>query len=403
METIVVEYGCESAGNLTRIVDGVANATVYNHNEWSLVESVVEPSTTPFRHGPAIGLIVLPPPAGRSLLETWATTDLPVLLDLAPCYAGGPLIRHGRSACDITNRLAAHRIPGDPMTVLRRVAYWVAVRDVWEPLVRSTRIVEGLAYQSALRFVGGRTLEEALEQVTELVEQGFDISLDFFGEGLDEPSRVDEVLTQYGRAAEAMSVFDGRVDLELVPSHLGIDHSTEFFVEHAAKLGAQLPYGTRLQVSAEESHRTDRIVAGSIQLRERGIPVATTVQANLRRSPADIERLIGAGVGIRLVKGAYLEDSETAHAWGEPTDLAFVTLAQQISDHGIPDVALATHDPVLREALLPTFASPTVEMLLGVRHQDAVGLIERGIPVRLYVPFGDDWFRYWVRRRVEAL
>ncbi len=289
------------------------------------------------------------------------------------------------------------------MTSLRRVAYWLVVRDGWEPLVRSTKVVEKFAYRSARRFVGGRSLEEAHDRIRELVGRGFHISVDFFGEGLDEPSDIPAVLAQYRRAAAATTEFDGWVDLEVVPSHLGIDHSPEFFVENAATVGSLLPQQARLQVSGEESHRTDRIIDASIQLRKLGIPVVATVQANLRRSPEDVERLIEADVGIRLVKGAYLEPPKMAHAWGEATDRAFVRLAHQISSHGIHDVALATHDPVLQEALLPLFGSATVEMLLGIRNQDAIDLLNRGTAVRLYVPFGDDWFKYWVRRRVEAL
>ena len=286
---------------------------------------------------------------------------------------------------------------------LRWIAYWLAVRDGWEPLVRSTRMLEDLAYRSARRYVGGRTLEETSERIRDLVNRGFLISLDFFGEGLKEPSEVHRILAEYQQAAAESSKFDGKVDLEVVPSHVGIDHSVDFFIENTATIGSLLPHSSRLQVSGEESRRTERIVDASIELRRLGIPVVTTVQANLRRSPADVERLIEADVGIRLVKGAYLEPPATAHAWGEPTDRAFVRLAHQIRSHGIDNIALATHDPVLHEALLPVFSAATVEMLLGVRHPDAVHLMEQGTPVRLYVPFGDSWFKYWVRRRVESL
>lgn len=264
-------------------------------------------------------------------------------------------------------------------------------------------MLEGLAYRSARRFVGGKNLEETRERIRDLVSRGFLISLDFFGEGLDEPSEIHGILAEYRQAAAATSEFDGKVDLEVVPSHVGLDHSVDFFVENAATIGSLLPPSARLQVSGEESRRTERIIDASIEVRKLGIPVVTTVQANLRRSPDDVQRLIEADVGIRLVKGAYLEPATTAHAWGEPTDRAFVRLAHQISSHGIDDIALATHDPVLHEALLPVFGAATVEMLLGIRHEDAATLMEQGTPVRLYVPFGDDWFRYWVRRRVESL
>ena len=104
-------------------------------------------------------------------------------------------------------------------------------------------------------------------------------------------------------------------------------------------------------------------------------------------------------MAIRLVKGAYVE-AAAAHRYGEETDLAFLRLARELHAAGA-DVALATHDPILREALVQLEAV-SVEMLLGVRNDDIRDLVERGIPVRLYVPYGRDWFRYWMRRIAES-
>jgi proline dehydrogenase len=156
-----------------------------------------------------------------------------------------------------------------------------------------------------------------------------------------------------------------------------------------------------LQVSAEESWRTPAIIDASIELHKDDVPIVTTVQANLRRSLSDINRLADAGVPVRLVK-AYVEPSGVAHRWGVETDTAYARIAHRLRDAGA-ETALAPHDPVLREALLPAFDHVTIEMLLGVRMNDALDLVSRGETVRIYVPFGDDWFRYWMRRRVESL
>jgi proline dehydrogenase len=105
---------------------------------------------------------------------------------------------------------------------------------------------------------------------------------------------------------------------------------------------------------------------------------------------------------VRLVKGAYVEDAAVALPWGEPTDLAYLELAHELSRGGA-EVVLATHDPVLREALLAALPGLGVEMLLGIRDGDARALAARGVPVRVYVPYGDDWFRYAMRRFAESL
>jgi hypothetical protein len=89
-----------------------------------------------------------------------------------------------------------------------------------------------------------------------------------------------------------------------------------------------------------------------------------TVQANLRRSPQDVARLAAAGVPVRLVKGAYVEPAGLAYPWGEETDVAFLRLAHQLRETGAA-FSLATHDPVLREALLLALGPSPVEMLLG--------------------------------------
>jgi len=129
--------------------------------------------------------------------------------------------------------------------------------------------------------------------------------------------------------------------------------------------------------------------------------VAATLQANLRRSPRDGLMLAEAVVPIRLVKGAYVEPPAVAHAWGDETDIAFAELAHELHRAGA-EVSLATHDPVLREALLPAMPGVGVEMLLGVRPDDQAALAARGVPVRVYVPYGDGWFRYAMRRLAES-
>lgn len=91
-----------------------------------------------------------------------------------------------------------------------------------------------------------------------------------------------------------------------------------------------------------------------------------TLQANLRRSPGDAARLAQTGMPILLVKGAHVEPPELAHGWGEDTDLAFIGLAHQLHAAGA-ELAIGTHDPVIREALLASFESVRFEMLLGVR------------------------------------
>ena len=138
-----------------------------------------------------------------------------------------------------------------------------------------------------------------------------------------------------------------------------------------------------------------------LPLADGGAPLGATLQANLRRSHEDAERLAGAGLHVRLVKGAYVEASDVARPYGEETDLAYIRLAHRLAESGEP-LALATHDRPLREALLRGLPDAECELLLGVRSEDAEQLARDGHTVRLYVPFGEGWFRYWMRRLAES-
>jgi proline dehydrogenase len=118
----------------------------------------------------------------------------------------------------------------------------------------------------------------------------------------------------------------------------------------------------------------------------------------VRHSDAQARR--SRAPGRELVKGAYLE-TQGALSYGEATDVAFLKLAARLAEHGGPWSA-ATHDGRLGEALLLAHGPVTIEQLFGVRPDVLHGLASRGIPTRVYVPYGTDWFRYWLRRVAES-
>lgn len=172
---------------------------------------------------------------------------------------------------------------------------------------------------------------------------------------------------------------------------------------HLAAIASALPAGRRIQVVAEDYDRTDRVLGSVLAVAGRGLPdrLGATVQANFRRSSWDLDQLVAAGVHVRLVKGGYVEPSERELPYGEAIDIAYLHLAHQLAgaDAGF---ALATQDGVLREALLRALGPQPVEQLLGVQPEVLDELVTRSVPVRLSVPFGDDWFRYWMRRVAES-
>ncbi len=288
------------------------------------------------------------------------------------------------------------------MTIaIRRPLFALATSDRLERAVRRTAQGEALAYRLASRYVAGRTVEDAFATARRLADRGVLSSIDFFGERVTDPVEADRVTGAYVSLAGRLSDAGAGAYLSLDLSHVALDEPGPGARRRLERIAAELPAGVRIQVGAEEAVRADRILEIVLAVARAGGAVSATLQANLRRSVQDAEVLAEAGVPIRLVKGAYVESPAVAHRWGDPTDLAFVDLAYRLQRAGAT-VWLATHDPVLREALLPAMPGAGVEMLMGVRPSDQAALVARGVPLRVYLPFGDEWFRYAMRRLAES-
>ena len=257
------------------------------------------------------------------------------------------------------------------------------------------------ARRAADRYLGGETLEQAVTTIGRLHAEGFATAIDSFGEAVTDRERIEETVARYLRVTRELAHLKPPVNVWVDLSNLGLDISSDLCLESVERIVETLPEGALLQVRAHDSSRTDRILNIALGLAADGAPVMPTLQAHLRRSREDAHRLIAAKVPVLLVKGATLEPREVAYPWGEQTDVAFLGLAHELHAGGV-QLAIGTHDPVLREALLATLKGIGVEMLLGVRPGDGRDLLCRGHRVRIYVPFGPDWFRYWVRRLGEA-
>lgn len=279
----------------------------------------------------------------------------------------------------------------------RRLLFNLITNRRLERGVRRSPTLQRRAYTAARRYVAGETIQDMLGVIAGLREQGIAASVDFFGELVADPATAERATADYVQLAKTLAQVED-VWLAIDLSHIGLDVSVDACRRHLATIVEALPAGRRIQVGAEDTSRTDPILQVVTALAAKGAPLMATVQANLRRSPHDVARLAAAGVPV---KGAYVEPAGLAYPWGEATDIAFLRLAHQLREAGAA-FSLATHDPVLRQALLLAFGPSPVEMLLGVRPQDAHDLTHRGVQVRCYVPYGPDWFRYWLRRLAES-
>jgi proline dehydrogenase len=284
----------------------------------------------------------------------------------------------------------------------RTILVRLATSERLERAVKRAPGGEAAAWRAASRYVAGRSWGDALATVARLLEQGHGASVDLFGERVRDAAEANKVLEDYLKLAGALPPAPADVWLSVDLSHLALGADVHAAGERLADIARALPAGRRVQVGAEEAALTDAVRSCVLRVARQGLAdrLGATVQANLVRSPADVEALVDAGVHVRLVKGAYVE-AAGAHPYGEPTDVAFLRLAFQLAERGAA-WSLATHDTRLREALLLAHGPLPVEQLLGVRQESLSELRARGIPTRVYVPYGDDWFRYWARRLAES-
>src|SRR3954468_11364813 len=281
------------------------------------------------------------------------------------------------------------------MGLKRRLLFALATSGAFQRAVTACAPLRARAWRSARRYVAGEAVADAVAVAHALGAAGLATSVDLFGERTTRPqaAAVAAAYEELGAALERAT--DDRVWLSLDLSHLAFDGAL------LDRVAAAVPPGRRLQVGAEEAAVTDRILDLVVAAARDGRPVEATLQANLRRSPDDARRLAGEGVPVRLVKGAYVETSREALQWGPATDAAYAALARDL--HGARvDVALATHDAALRDALLAELPGVRCELLLGIAARDAVARAAAGRDARVHGPYGPEWLRYFLRRRAES-
>lgn len=288
------------------------------------------------------------------------------------------------------------------MGVDRAVLFRLATSRRLERAVKTMPGGETSAWRFASRYVAGRSRAEALTTAAELLGRGHGVSVDLFGELVDDPVIAARVADDYLSLAQALPTPPAGAWLSVDLTHLALDADPTGAADRLAAVARCLPAGRRVQVGAEDAAHTDAVLACVLDVAGRGLTdrLGATVQANLLRSPDDADTLTGAGVHVRLVKGAYVE-AGGAHPYGEATDIAYLRLAFRLAEAGTA-WSMATHDGRLREGLLLALGPTPVEQLLGV-HPDVIDqLRERNVPTRVYVPYGPEWFRYWLRRLAES-
>jgi proline dehydrogenase len=265
-----------------------------------------------------------------------------------------------------------------------------------------------LSRRVARRFVAGESLDDAVE-VARNVNGAMQLaSMDLLGENVSDEAGARQAAENYLAIFERIEheKLDSNVSLKL--TQLGIDLSASLCQELLEKIVAQAATrGNFVRIDMEGSPYTERTVEMAKRVRAKYAAVGTVMQAYLYRTEKDVLDLIAAGCRLRLCKGAYKEPPDIAFAKKSDVDANYVKLMKLLLPSGIYH-GIATHDPAMIDATKDFAREKNIgreqfefQMLYGIRTDLQKQLVRDGFRLRIYIPYGTDWFPYFMRRLAE--
>jgi proline dehydrogenase len=290
--------------------------------------------------------------------------------------------------------------------MLRSVFLAAAGSSRLERLVASAPVSKGVVR----RFVAGSTVEDALRASRELADDGLTISLDYLGEDTLTAEQAEATRDQYlallGKLKQSGLTPAAEVSVKLSAIGQKIDERTAY--EYARAIcAAAAEAGTTVTLDAEDHTTTDSTLEILSDLRKDFPTTGAVLQAYLRRTEGDCRELATTGSRVRLCKGAYAEPESVAYQSALDVDKSYVRcLNILMSGEGYPMVA--THDPrliAIAEDRARWFDRSADEfefqLLYGIRPDEQARLAAAGHTVRVYAPYGDQWYGYLMRRLAE--
>ncbi len=288
------------------------------------------------------------------------------------------------------------------MSLFTRVVTSTAHSKPIEKVVTGTRPGRALAN----RFVAGDTLDEAVKVAKTLNDDGFLVSLDLLGEEVHDEASARAAGAEYLESLEIIGKESLRSNISVKLTQLGLaidrDLTTDLIGQLAAKA---LEVGTSVTIDMEDSRYTaDTVdVYESAQTEYGNVGIA--IQAYMKRTPDDLERLLPLDGHIRLCKGAYVEPPEVALTMKRSVDAAYESALEVLMQAENVKPAIATHDLKLidsaRSMAPQRMGYFEFQMLYGVRATLQKELVAEGHPLRIYLPFGSQWYPYLTRRMAE--
>jgi proline dehydrogenase len=279
------------------------------------------------------------------------------------------------------------------------------------PSLRKFAESSALGGRMSSRFVAGISEEDVLRAAAAVNRQGISASLDSLGENVHSPGEAQHAADVYHRLLDAIAEqhLDANVSVKL--TQMGMDLDPELAFANASSLvDHAVAANTFVRIDMEGSPYTQSTIDMVCRLhaidanRSR---VGVVIQAYLYRSEADIQRLLADGIRIRLCKGAYKEPADLAFPDKLDVDSNFVKLMQRLLPSGVYH-GIATHDETMIEATCRFAKEQGIgqdkfefQMLYGIRRDLQKSLVAQGYRLRVYIPFGTDWYPYFMRRLAE--
>jgi proline dehydrogenase len=282
-----------------------------------------------------------------------------------------------------------------------------------------SRTLRGLAERSSIgqklsgRFVAGTQVADVLEATRRVALSGARVSIDNLGENVTNAEQARASAKIYHDLLDEIAAqkLDANISLKL--THMGLDLDVGLARDLVSSLltkATSMHPPNFVRVDMEGSPYTQRTLDLVHELHQRPgnrQSIGTVIQSYLRRSMADVEKLLSAGVRIRLCKGAYQEPREIAFQKKSEVDANYVVLMKMLLKSGIYH-GLATHDPSIIDQA-KSFAirenvpreSFEFQMLYGIRRDLQQSLVREGWRMRVYIPFGTEWYPYLMRRLAE--
>ena len=261
----------------------------------------------------------------------------------------------------------------------------------------------------ARRFIAGETIEEAIVSAKSLEARGLTVTLDYLGESVRTIDEASAATREYVRLLDLIvaSGIERNVSLKLTQLGLTVDRAT--CVDNMRRiLDPARTHGFFVRIDMENSPYTAvtlEVFEALWQQEYRNVGVA--LQADLHRTEADVRRMNALGARVRLVKGAYKEPASVAWQKKAEVDASYLRLTRLLFEGGVYP-AIATHDPVILEQVRRDASERHLpkdgfefQMLYGIRRDLQASLVADGYRVRVYVPFGRQWFPYFMRRLGE--